>query len=325
MQNILITGITGQDGIFLVDRLMKSYSDINILGVSRNRDQENFSKKLSTLNKYNLKNLNLKNINLLDLKEVEENILKFKPDKIFNLSGPSSVYESILYPEKTMNEICKIFENITQTLISNDLFVPFFQASSSEMFGQNAKECLNETIQFNPNSPYAKAKLINHDKVIDYSTKYNWNIYSGIMFNHESEFRNHKYLFMKVINSANLIKNKKVKKLTIGSLDYKRDWSFAADVVEGIIRIMEKGKNSCYVIGSGVSYSIENLVETVFEYYGLDWKKYVDVDEKLLRQGDPKEVCSDPKILKDEFGWKCNYSFYDLIDRCIKKNYYKSE
>ena len=82
---------------------------------------------------------------------------------------------------------------------------------------------------------------------------------------------------------------------------------------------MEKGKNSCYVIGSGVSYSIENLVETVFEYYDLDWKKYVDVNEKLLRQGDPKEVCSDPKILKDEFDWKCNYTFYDLIDRCIKK------
>ena len=121
---------------FLVDRLMKSYSDINILGVSRNKEQENFFKKLLTLNKYNLKNLNLKNINLLDLKEVEKNILEFKPDKIFNLSGPSSVYESLLYPERTMNEICKIFENITQTLINSELLVPFFQASSSDMFGQ---------------------------------------------------------------------------------------------------------------------------------------------------------------------------------------------
>ena len=176
MQNILITGITGQDGIFLVDKLMKYYSDINILGFSRNKDQEYFFKKLSTLNKYNLKNLNFKNINLLDLKEVEKKILEFKPDKIFNLSGPSSVYESILYPEKTMNEICKIFENITQTLINSELLVPFFQASSSEMFGQNNNESLNETTQFNPNSPYAKAKLKNHEKVIDYSTKYNWNI-----------------------------------------------------------------------------------------------------------------------------------------------------
>ena len=323
MQNILITGITGQDGIFLVDKLMKYYSDINILGFSRNKDQEYFFKKLSTLNKYNLKNLNFKNINLLDLKEVEKKILEFKPDKIFNLSGPSSVYESILYPEKTMNEICKIFENITQTLINSELLVPFFQASSSEMFGQNNNESLNETTQFNPNSPYAKAKLKNHEKVIDYSTKYNWNIYSGIMFNHESEFRNHKYLFMKVINSANMIKNNKLKKLTVGSLEYKRDWSFAGDVVEGIIRIMDRGKNSSYVIGSGVSYSIEDLVETVFEYYGLDWKKYVNVDEDLLRQGDPKEVCSDPKILEDELSWKCSYTFYDLIERCIKKNYYK--
>ena len=89
------------------------------------------------------------------------------------------------------------------------------------MFGQNNNESLNETTQFNPNSPYAKAKLKNHEKVIDYSTKYNWNIYSGIMFNHESEFRNHKYLFMKVINSANMIKNNKLKKLTVGSLNIK--------------------------------------------------------------------------------------------------------
>jgi len=186
------------------------------------------------------------------------------------------------------------------------------------MFESIDKTKLNELSEFNPKSPYAKHKFRNHQKVLELRRQFDWNIYSGIMFNHESEFRKEKYLFKKVINSALKIKNKQLQKLEVGSLDYVRDWSFAGDISEAIYKISNHGKSDSYVIGSGVENSIHDLVSIVFEYFNLDMEKKVHVNPSILRKGDSNYIVSDPSKIKNELNWETSLSFKETILRCIE-------
>ena len=138
------------------------------------------------------------------------------------------------------------------------------------------------------------------------------------MFNHESQFREDGYLFMKIINGAIDIKNKKLKKLTVGSLDYVRDWSFAGDISKAIYAITNKGSSNTYVIGSGKGNSIKTVIEIIFDYFNLNLDKYIDIDENLIRKGDPVSIVSNPKKLNNELGWNNTISFEDLIKICIE-------
>jgi GDPmannose 4,6-dehydratase len=178
---------------------------------------------------------------------------------------------------------------------------------------------LNENSEFLPNSPYALAKLDNHNKVISLNKKYDWNIYSGITFNHESEFRKQNYLIMKIITAAWKIKNNKGINLTIGSLDYMRDWSHAQDIVEAINLLTEKGASPDYVIGSGRGKKIKDILDYVFQKYNLDWTDFVQIDKNLLRDGDSKKIISDPRKIKNELNWETKITFEQMLDRCIDK------
>lgn len=319
---ILITGITGQDGIFLTKHLLSKNANVEIIGVSRNSDTSNFLKfaKISSL--ANHQKLILRNINLLKLNEVSNFIKDFSPDYLFNLSGPSSVYESLKDP-RISEEIKLIFNNLTSSLIEQRNFCRFFQASSSEMYGNNEIKYLNEDVNFSPNSPYAMAKLENHKMVKSLNEKYSWNIYSGIMFNHESEYRKDSYLFMKIINSAYEIKLGNQKSLTLGSLDVIRDWSYAGDIAKGIYQLTTSGKFNNYVLGSGTGTSIKEVVKIVFELFELDYKSYIRVDENLLRPNDPKSIISDPQRIEKEIGWKTTKNIEYIINKIIdnKKNH----
>lgn len=319
---ILITGITGQDGIFLTKHLLSKNANVEIIGISRNSDTSNFLKfaKISSL--ANHQKLILRNINLLKLNEVSNFIKDFSPDYLFNLSGPSSVYESLKDP-RISEEIKLIFNNLTSSLIEQRNFCRFFQASSSEMYGNNEIKYLNEDVNFSPNSPYAMAKLENHKMVKSLNEKYSWNIYSGIMFNHESEYRKDSYLFMKIINSAYEIKLGNQKSLTLGSLDVIRDWSYAGDIAKGIYQLTTSGKFNNYVLGSGTGTSIKEVVKIVFELFELDYKSYIRVDENLLRPNDPKSIISDPQRIEKEIGWKTTKNIEYIINKIIdnKKNH----
>ena len=188
---------------------------------------------------------------MLNKKAVSKLIKDIGPDQIFNLSGPSSVYNSYLNPKKTDKTINEIFDNLIYGCIENKIYPNFFQASSSEMFA-NSTQKLDESSAFDPKSPYATAKLNIHLKIPSLRENYNWKINSGIMFNHESEFRNDEYLIMKIINGALKIKNGNHEILTLGSLDLIRDWSYAKDVVEAVHCINHFSNGDDYVIGSGV-------------------------------------------------------------------------
>ena len=316
MNNILITGITGQDGIFLTSKLLKQKNKI-IFGLSRNKHSKYLIDSLKSLGVNDISNLKLIQNDLLDINSVESLILKIKPTTIYNFTGPSSVYNSLLDDGISKEQIIKIFDNLISASMKLKTLPIFFQASSSEMFGPGHNKLLNEESEFNPISPYAEAKLANHNKVLDFSKRYNWNIKSGIMFNHESEFRKDNYLFSKVIKSVIEINNGIRKTLTVGSLDYERDWTFAGDIVEAINLVVNDSKKSTYVIGSGYSNKIKDLIQITFEYFDLDWERYVKTDKSLLRKNDPISIVSDPTLIKSELNWKPKLTFQELIERCI--------
>ena len=315
MKNVLITGISGQDGIFLTSKLLNK-GKYRIYGVARS-SEEKFIKKLSTLNHKNFENLKLGNVDLCNQKLVGSMLDEIKPNIIFNLSGPSSVYNSFNDNNLSKNTMIKIFDNLISSSFKLDHFPKFFQASSSEMYGLNNKEMLSENDEFIPNSPYAEGKHHIHKKIIEINQNKGLDIKSGIMFNHESEFRTDDYLFMKIINFA--LNAEKGQILEIGSLKYIRDWSFAGDVVDAMYDITLHGNSEIYCIGSGIGNTIEELVSIIFEKYNLNYMEYIQENKHLLRKNDPHKRICNPKKINDEFGWVPSISFEELIYRCINK------
>jgi len=318
MNNILITGITGQDGLFLSAKILKNSKSSNIIGISRKKDHALFYKKINSIHKIDNDRIQIHNLNLLNSEHVSSFISKFKPKQIFNLSGPSSVYQSIKDPIIS-NNIETIFENLISSLININYFPNFFQASSSEMFSGDVKKKLNEDSLMVPNSPYAESKYNNHKKIIKIIDNYDWNIISGIMFNHESEFRGNDYLLSKIINYANNLKFHNKQKLELGSLDYRRDWTYAKEIMDACYCLVNGDSKGSFVIGSGESRSIKNMVEIVFRYYDLDWKEHVSLNSNLLRKGDPITKVSNPEKINKELGWKANIDFENMIKLCIEK------
>ena len=315
-ENILITGITGQDGLFLTSQLIEANEKANIIGISRS-SSKNFFNKIHTLNK----NLSSDNIHLIDIDLQNNNqvlslLEKFEPSRIFNLSGPSSVYESIRKPDFYNQSIPNIFNNLIDSCIELRLFPSFFQASSSETFDKNSNLPINENSNFKPRTPYAEAKYDVYKKVQVLRETYDWNIKAGIMFNHESEFRDDDYLFSKIIDSAIKIKNNQSDNLVVGSLSYVRDWSFAGDVVHAMILMNFSSITEDFVIGSGIGTSIAELLNITFSQFDLDYMDFTQVDSSLLRKGDPESIISDPLRLKNELSWVPKLDIEQLIDRC---------
>ena len=318
MKTILITGITGQDGLFLTKKYLEEFPEIKIIGVTRKTKNELFFNRLKKLNIKNYDNISLLNVDLTNKNSTKNFLEEIKPTYVVNLSGPSSVYESLLYPKKTIHQITMIFENLTTSLIELNNLCNFFQSSSSEMYDSKLTGKLDEQSKMIPNSPYAEGKLYNHNKVITLSDKYNWNIVSGIMFNHESEFRDDSYLTSKIINKAYKISKNQESTLTIGSLDYLRDWSFAGDIAEAIFKLISTDAKKDFVIGSGKSWYIRDLLEIIFSYFNLNYQNHTVVDRSLLRDGDPIQKLSNPEKIFNTCGWCYTMEFEDLIKRCIE-------
>lgn len=316
---ILITGITGQDGIFLSSLLLKKQEDLKIFGISRSGKNNEFYKKLHNENKkFDENKIDIINLDLLNLKEVERLLADLKVDRIVNLSGPSSVYNSFQKTEEYKNTIIIQFNNLIEGCIKTKNFPSFFQASSSEMFSSSAPIPLNENSKMKPRSPYSEAKYILHNKVDELRESYDWNIKSGVMFNHESEYRSENFLVMKVINTVLNIYNDIDSELTVGSLEYKREWSYAYDIAKAIDLVINEVNPVDYVIGSGSGNTILDMIKCVFEYFNLDYQNYVKVDSTLLRDGDPIQIVSDPSLIYKNLGWKTEVSFQSMLNKIIE-------
>ena len=318
-KNVLITGITGQDGAFLTSHLL-SDSNYQIIGTSRQKNYSEFYNKLEALNVSSsaIDNIKIIKTNLHDYESVNTVIKNSEIHFVYNLIGPGSVYESVNDPFESSKSIIFSFNNLIKALINNDMFPTFFQTSSSEMFGDNDGKKLNEASNFFPNSPYASSKLYIHNLISFLRSKYDWKLTSGILFNHESEFRPDSYLMMKIINQAIEIKNNKADFLEVGSIDLERDWGFAGDHTRAMKMILERSPGKDYVIGTGIGTSIAEMIELIFQYFNLEYKDFISINENLLRKNDPKKIISDPRMVKKDTGWETTVDFKDLIVRCIE-------
>ena len=315
---ILITGITGQDGIFLSSNLIEKYGDVEIIGTTRSKATSQFFNNYKQIsNEDKLKRINLIEIDLTNREYVNKLIQENKFDKIINLAGPSSVYESFSDSKKFKNTIIEQFDNLINSCISNNTYPSFFQASSSEMFSSKADLPLKENSLMEPRSPYAIAKYDLHKRIEKLKTEMNWNIKSGIMFNHESEFRNNNFLIMKIITTALSIQRGKAKKLVVGSIDYKRDWTHAYDIVDAISKIIYEEKPIDYVIGSGRSNSVLELIKIVFSFLSLKYEDFLIIDDSLLREGDPNEIVANPSLINKNLGWSPKINFENMVVRIL--------
>jgi len=318
-KKVLISGITGQDGVFLANHLLKS-DGYQIVGTSRVGSSLEFEKKLLHLglSPNKAENLNIVKCNLDDPTDIDDLLENFKPDYIYNLIGPGSVSESVRNPFDSSTAILSSFNNLVNSIIKTKRFPNFFQTSSSEMFKNSENTPLDENSFYLPQTPYAISKLYCHNMADFYKNKYEWNISCGILFNHESEFRSDQYLLTKIINEVIKIHKGEADSLTIGSIDLIRDWGFAGDVVEAMTLINENSKYENFVIGTGRGHSIKDMLKIVFNYFNLEFEEYIKIDNSLMRKNEPLSIISNPKKIKDQLGWVSSTSFENTIERSIK-------
>ena len=313
MKRAIITGITGQDGIFLTDLLVKK--NYTILGLTSSLDSPK-SKYFQEL--YPL--VNIEEFSVKDVIGLKSKIKRFKPSEIYNLASISSVHLAEKIPSLTHQVNTILPKNIIKIVydlnMQDDL--KFYQASSSEMFGNSTDLVQNENSDFNPISKYAKSKLEAHNYCLEQRSK-GFFIACGILFNHESEYRPAKFVSKKICRGIAEIVLGKSEKIVLGDLTPSRDWGYAADYVQAMWKMMQQELAGDYVIASGRSRSIENFVQSALEIAGLkgDIFDFVIQDNKYFRKLDIKSSTGDASKAKTLLGWAPTTSFQTMIEKMI--------
>ncbi|MEK6867748.1 MAG: GDP-mannose 4,6-dehydratase [Nanoarchaeota archaeon] len=306
----LITGVTGQDGSYLADFLLtKGYK---VYGLVRRSSVEKFDNIAHIRDKIELAQGDLTDQNSLNFL-----IKEINPDEVYNLGAQSFVPTSWNQPLLTADVTALGVTRILEAIRLNNPKIKFYQASSSEMFGKVRETPQSEKTHFYPRSPYGVAKVYGHFITINYRESYNLFACSGILFNHESPRRGLEFVTRKVSHAVASIKLGLQKELRMGNLDAKRDWGFAGDYVEAMWLMMQQEKPDDYVIATGETHSIRELLDVAFSHAGLDYKNYVVVDPKFLRPAEVDLLCGDANKAKNILGWKPKVSFKELITMMV--------
>jgi len=312
----LITGINGQDGSYLSEFLLeKGYEVWGIL--KRNSVAENQTARIPD-NVF--KELNLVYGDLTDLSSIISVIQKCIPDEIYNLAAQSHVRISFDQPIYTSQVTGLGTLNLLEAVRLTDPKIKIYQASSSEMFGNNIDEdgYQRETTPMDPVSPYGCAKVFSYNICRNYRNSYKMFISNGILFNHESPRRGINFVTNKVAKEAVKIKFGLSDELKLGNMDASRDWGHAKDYVEAMWLMLQQDSPDDFVCSTGISHSVQELVEYVFGQLDLDWSQYVSVDKKYLRPEELKHLKGDCSKIKRALGWKHNYTFESMMDEMIK-------
>lgn len=315
----LITGITGQDGSYLAEYLLQFGHEV--IGLSRRTSTDNTCRLTNVLNN---KNFTLIEGDITDYLSVSKIIDKYQPDHIYNLAAQSHVGTSFEQPAYTwsVNAIgpMNILESVRR--LSPDSRV--YQASTSEMFGDNFNEnnYQDETTPFNPNSPYGIAKLAAHEMVRMYRTAYNIFAVSGILFNHESPRRGENFVTRKITKYISGIVNSPrhptdAKKLYLGNLDASRDWSHVLDMVHGMFLMLDQDEPHDYVLCSGETHTIREFLDIAFSYVNLNWNDFVEIDPKFFRPCEVEYLCGSYKKARNELGWSPKINFENLVHEMV--------
>ncbi len=306
----LITGITGQDGSYLAELLLKKGYEIS--GLVRRTSILNFERI-----KHIQDNIKLISGDLLDQSSLMNAIKESNPDEIYNLASQSFVPASWKQPVFTGEATALGVARMLEAIRAVDPKIKFYQASSSEMFGKVRDVPQTEKTRFYPRSPYGVAKLYGHWITINYRESYNMFCCSGILFNHESQRRGLEFVTRKVTNTVAKIKLGLANELRLGNLEAKRDWGFAGDYVKAMWLMLQQNEPDDYVISTDVTHSVKDLVRVAFDYVNLNWKDYVLIDPKFVRPAEVNLLLGDSSKARKKLGWKPEVSFEELVKMMV--------
>jgi GDPmannose 4,6-dehydratase len=306
MPKALITGVTGQDGSYLAELLLdKGYE---VIGVVRRTSHHSYERVEHLLDR-----IEIVAADLLDQHSLTVVLQETRPDEVYNLAAqsyvPTSWTQPVLTGEFTALGVTRILEAIRLVHPS----ARFYQASSSEMFGKVTETPQRETTPFYPRSPYGVAKVYGHWITVNYRESYDLYAVSGILFNHESPRRGIEFVTRKVTDGVARIKLGLARELRLGNLEARRDWGFAGDYVEAMWRMLQQPTPQDYVVGTGETHSVQELVQIAFSHVGLDWREHVVSDPKYYRPAEVDLLQADPQKARRELGWKPRVGFAELV------------
>jgi GDPmannose 4,6-dehydratase len=306
MPRALITGVTGQDGSYLAELLLaKGYE---VVGMVRRTSHHSYERIEHLLDR-----IEIVAADLLDQHSLTIVLQDTRPDEVYNLAAqsyvPTSWSQPVLTGEFTALGVTRILEAIRLVHPS----ARFYQASSSEMFGKVTETPQREATSFYPRSPYGVAKVYGHWITVNYRESYGLYAVSGILFNHESPRRGIEFVTRKVTDGVARIKLGLARELRLGNLDARRDWGFAGDYVEAMWRMLQRDRPEDYVIGSGETHSVRELVEAAFSRVGLDYRDHVVSDPRFYRPAEVDLLLADPAKARRELGWSPRVGFAELV------------
>jgi len=302
----IITGITGQDGSYLAELLLsKGYE---VVGTTRRSSAPNFWRIQHLLDR-----ITIKPCDLLDQLSIIRVVDDVRPREFYNLAAmsfvPASWDQPMLTGEFNAQGVTRVLEAIRHV----DPSIRLYQASSSEMFGKVREVPQTELTPFYPRSPYGVSKVFAHYITVNYRESYDLFAVSGMLFNHESPRRGLEFVTRKVTDGVARIKLGLQDTLSLGNLDAHRDWGFAGDYVHAMYLMLQQERADDYVIATGISHSVRDLVEVAFGHAGLDWRKHVKLDPKLLRPAEVEHLIGDSTKARAQLGWQPSVDFAGLV------------
>jgi len=306
----LITGITGQDGSYLAEFLLsKQY---HVVGMSRRTSSSDYTRIRHIQDELTIVQADLHDQgSLYNIFEI------YHPDEVYNLAGQSNVQlswsQSVLTGDSTALGVTRLLECIRQVTPK----ARFYQASTSEMFGEAQQSPQNEKTPFNPRNPYGVAKVYAHLITANYRRHFGLYAASGILFNHESPRRGLKFVTRKITHTAAQIKLGLAQKLALGNLDALRDWGFAGDYVRAMWLMLQQDTPDDYVVGSGIAHSVRDLCQLAFSHLGLDYTDHVIFDKDFYRPNEINPLIADPSNTKRKLSWQPEVSFEQLVQMMV--------
>ncbi len=309
----LITGLTGQDGSYLAELLLdKGYE---VFGLVRRSSVEKFDRIGRMVDR-----LQLVEGDLTDQSSLDNLVREIQPDEVYNLAAQSFVPTSWTQPVLTGDVTGLGVLRMLEALRKHCPKAKFLQASSSEMFGKVHESPQTEKTRFYPRSPYGAAKVFGHQITINYRESYGMFACATICFNHESPRRGLEFVTRKVTCQVARIKHGLADRLKMGNMDAERDWGYAADYVHAMWLMLQQPEPTDFVIATGKTHSVQQLVETAFSTAGLDWRKYVEIDPKLIRPAEVDYLCGNAALAREKLGWEPKVGFEELIRMMVESD-----